>query len=147
MKIAKLFRVVLTGLAVFAATNLWAQDGGQGRAGGRGNGTEAILKQLDLSDEQSEQIKALMEESGEARKAILAKHGIVMAAGERPDREKMKEAQPEIAQLRKATDAKVVAVLSEDQLVKFNELRAQGRQKGGEQGGNNQKKGKKAAAE
>lgn len=142
MKITNLFRIVISGLAVFAAANLWAQDGGPGRSGARGNGTEALLQQLELSDEQAEEIEGIMSESRESRKAILAKHGVEMGKGVRPDRELMKAAQPEIAALRKETDAKVLAVLSDEQKAKFQELRGKGKQGQGQ----GQKKSKKSKA-
>lgn len=138
MKIAKLIRIILTGFTVFAAVNLWAQDKGPAR-GGRGAGMEALVNQLDLSDEQQDQIKALYAESRDSRQAILAAHGIEMGKGVRPDREKMKEAQPEIAALRKATDSKVEAILTKEQLAQLKELRAnaggQGEGKRRNQGG------------
>lgn len=136
MNISKLFRFVLCGFTLIAAANLGAQDRGQAR-GGRG-GIEGLVQQLDLSDTQKDQLKAVFAESREARQAILAKHGIEMGKGVRPDREQMREAQPEIAALRKETESKAKALLSEEQLSKLEELLA-ANDRGGRAGGNRKK--------
>ncbi len=149
MNISKLFRIVLCGLAFCAAVNLWAQDGGPGRQGGRGQGqgqgNEMMLKQLDLSDEQMEQVKAVLAESNDARKEILARHGIEIERGVRPDREAMQAARPDLTELRDSLTAKLSEILSEEQMAKYKELRGGNRQRGGGQRGGGQRKGKGAA--
>lgn len=142
MTISKIFRIALCGLAFCTALNLWAQDGGPGRQGGRGQGqgVEMILKQLELSDEQMEQVKAVLAESNDARKEILAKHGIEMERGVRPDREAMQAARPDLTELRESLSAKLSEILSEEQMAKYNELRGGNRQRGG-----GERKGKGAA--
>lgn len=127
MKTSKLFRIVLSGLALFAAVTLRAQDEGSDR---KGDGTDTILQQLDLSSQQQEQVRAIQKEGRAERQAILAKHGIVIGKGERPDREAMKAARPDLNAARVASMKKIAAVLDATQLAKFKELRqAQGGQK------------------
>lgn len=90
------------------------------------------MKELELSAEQEGQVKAIMAESRAAREAILAEHGIELGTGQRPDRELMREAMPELRESRRATEAKIAAVLSEEQLAKFKELRKEAVRKVGQ---------------
>lgn len=132
MKIATLVRILLGSLALGVASFAWAQDGAGGLGPGRGDGLEQALKELELSAEQEGQVKAIMAESRAAREAILAEHGIELGTGQRPDRELMREAMPELRESRQATEAKIAAVLSEEQLAKFKELRKEAVRKVGQ---------------
>ncbi|MBD5781151.1 Spy/CpxP family protein refolding chaperone [Pelagicoccus sp. NFK12] len=142
MKISSIFRLVLCGLSLVAAASAWAQDKGPGRAGRAG--IEGLVQQLDPSDSQREQFRAIFAESREARKAIFAKHGIEMGKGNRPDPEQMKAIQPEMAALRKETESKIQAILTEEQVAKLQELRARGN-KGGKNGLKRKRKGEEEA--
>lgn len=79
-------RKLLTTLLLLAATVTFAfaQPGQRGERGPRGERGENLLEELDLSQEQQEQIKAIRMESRKEAQALRAS-----GADERPDREKM----------------------------------------------------------
>lgn len=122
MKISKSIRFVLGGLALGLAVSLSAQD------------RQEDFEGLGLSEAQLEQVAKIQETSRANRGAILAKHGIVMKKGERPDRELMSKAQPEMRAERQASMEKIKSVLSPEQLAKVEE-RMQGARKKGAAGG------------
>ncbi|EDY80736.1 hypothetical protein VDG1235_353 [Verrucomicrobiia bacterium DG1235] len=126
MKIAKCIRFVLGAVALCAAVSL----GAQGEEAKAPTDLESVVEQLDLTDEQREQVKGILQETREARRAILEKHGIDLQKGARPDRHAMSEARPELQASRKESDAKLAEVLDAEQLAKFKELRRQIGKKG-----------------
>lgn len=119
MKIAKLIRVLVGGFVLSAAVLSWAEDEGE-----QGDfDLEAVVQELDLSDEQLEKVRVIMEDSKEARRSILEEHGIEFGKGVRPDRREMRAAMPELRAARKATEERLAEVLDEEQMAKYKELR------------------------
>lgn len=73
---------------------------------------DKMTKDLDLTPEQREKVSAIMKENNEARKAEMQKR-------------------MEAAKARESTDAKIKAVLTPDQIQKFDAMRAERKEKMG----------------
>jgi Spy/CpxP family protein refolding chaperone len=92
-------------------------EGGQ-----RGNAVNRMKEALDLSDEQVEKIKPLLAAQQEEIQAVRK------AAGENPDREKMRS---EVTAIRDKYKVQVEAVLTEEQKAKLEKLQNRMRGPGG----------------
>lgn len=80
----------------------------------RGNSLEAVMKQLDLNDDQKTKVKSIMQDNMEKTKALFQDSSL--SRDEKMEKRKT---------IMEATDAKLKDVLTADQYKKYEELRKQ----------------------
>ena len=83
---------------------------------------EQIVERLDLSDEQREQIRPIMENSAKQRRAVLEKHGVGPGKPE-PDRETKRAIHTDMQPVRAETEQQLATVLSDEQMEEFRQIR------------------------
>ncbi|MDA4844901.1 Spy/CpxP family protein refolding chaperone [Hoeflea poritis] len=88
----------------------------------------AMADQLNLSDQQRQALIPILQQHGQATKAILEKHGIDPASGERPPLRKMLSVRGDMKKNRAAFEKQVAAILSPAQMDTFKRLQEQQRQ-------------------
>jgi protein CpxP len=99
----------------FASTYALSKDRDCHRYGDKHKHMEYITDELDLSEEQSEQVKAILKESHEKSRAI---------------REQMRKAMmPQMQAIHAETRDKLATVLSEEQLEEYDEMKAEWKKK------------------
>ncbi len=110
---------VMLGVAIPAA----AQERGK-RGGPPGDPTahiDQLIDELDLSADQASQVRPILEESMNQRRALF--EGARTGEG-RPDRSQMQALRPEMEAIREQTDARLAEVLTADQMTQLREIRA-----------------------
>lgn len=99
----------------FASTYALSKDRDCHRYGGKHKHMEYITDELDLSSEQSEQVKAILKEAKEKHRAVW-----------KAQREAMK---PQMQAIQAETRDKLATVLSEEQLKEYDEMKAEWKKK------------------
>jgi Spy/CpxP family protein refolding chaperone len=100
------------------------RQGGPGQGGMRGNQVEFLTKKLNLTPDQVTQVKAIDADAMNQMKALREDTSV---AG--PDR------RAKMMDIRKASQDKIRALLTDDQKTKFDALQAQAREHRGDHGG------------
>lgn len=104
---------------VMSAARMPVQAQGPGQRGGRGPNLdeqmERLVEQLELTDEQAESVRAVLEMQGERRREVF------QGGSGGGDREAMRAA---MAELREETNLQLAEILTEEQMVKFREIQA-----------------------
>jgi len=80
---------------------------------------ETLTKQLELTEDQSDSVRAVLEKQGQQRRELFQNSG--------GDRDAMRAA---MADLREETNAELAEILTEDQMAKFKEIQSQRRRRG-----------------
>ncbi len=133
-QLVTLFIVLMVG--TFAAAN--AQPGSPWD--GRGPNSEKhmthhiemLQERLNLSEDQAEQIRAIMQTGREEHQEIAARYGIDMRdrdARKNLDPEKKQQMREEMRQLRDGHQSKIAAVLNEEQLAEWKTIQSERRSK------------------
>lgn len=120
-------------LFVLAATSVFAQQGPRGmdKAAWLDRQMAALTEQVGLTEAQAAQVRPLLEAQFDQRQALFQQ-----ARGQ--GREAMQALRPQMQKLQEETDAKVEALLQEDQVAKYRAYReAQQAQRRGPRGGTN----------
>jgi Spy/CpxP family protein refolding chaperone len=100
-----------------------AQERGK-RAGPHGDPAahiDQLIEELDLSADQASQVRPILEESMNQRRALFEG---AHTGGGRPDRSQMQALRGEMVALREQTDAQLAEVLTADQMARFGEIKA-----------------------
>ena len=93
-----------------------------------------IKERLALTDSQSEQIKPIIENSLATRREILKKYGIDPASGDRQNFKKLsfgdkRKLRGELKDAKIATDKKLEAILSDEQMDEYEEIQKERKEK------------------
>ena len=121
------FSSVLTLLLLLLASPLYAQTAApskEARERIRAQ-VEASLDRLQLTDEQREAVRPIVEETFAQRLAVLEKHGIDPAnlnADNRPGYRTMRKLGKDMDKVRKETEKQLQAVLTADQMEVWKEM-------------------------
>lgn len=92
--------------------------------------TESVQSNADrmqLTAEQSAQLKLILQDNAQQVRTVMKQHG-VKGGGELTDSQKRALAQ-ELQPIKQATDARVKALLSDEQFKEFNAIRKEAREK------------------
>ena len=89
---------------------------------------KAMADELNLADEQRQALIPVLQQHGQATKAIFEKHGIDPGSGERPPLRKMLAARGDMKKNRAAFEKQVAAILSPAQMDAFERMQEQQRQ-------------------
>lgn len=114
-----LFVAVMLGVAIPATAQERVQRGGP--PGDPAAHIDELIDELDLSADQASQVRPILEESMNQRRALF--EGARAGQG-RPDRSQMQALRPQMEAIREQTDARLAAVLTADQMAQFREIRA-----------------------
>ena len=116
-------------LALFAGSNVMAQDENGGRPGGRPRGvrmdpkerTEQMIKELELNETQAAQFRVVMEEQ---QKEMQAQMEALRqeSSGERPSQEQMEKMRAKFQEQQQAINIVLQVILTEEQFAKYQEL-------------------------
>ncbi len=123
MKLKYLFVGFLISIGVSA--QLSAQAG----EGMLGEDLAAAVERLELREEQKVAVQEIMKEFAGKRRAVMEKHGIELGTGERPKLRELREAAPELREIRAAQEKRMGEVLDAEQMATLRELRKEGRAK------------------
>ncbi len=77
---------------------------------------------LELSDAQRAELAPILRTRFEVTRALLEHHGVSPSSNARPNRRALLQISRELSALRKATDAHIVAILSEEQRVTYRQI-------------------------
>lgn len=104
---------------LMSAVLMPVQAQGRSRGGGRGPNLdeqmETLVEQLELTDEQAESVRDVLEMQGERRREVFE------GGSGGGDREAMRAA---MAELQEETNLQLAEILTEEQMVKFSEIQA-----------------------
>lgn len=89
---------------------------------------KAMADELNLTDEQRQALIPVLQQHGQATKAIFEKHGIDPGSGERPPLRKMLAVRGDMNKNRAAFEKQVATILSPAQMDAFERLQEQQRQ-------------------
>ncbi|WP_444892775.1 hypothetical protein ACJJIQ_23860 [Microbulbifer sp. ANSA003] len=125
----KLFSLVIAAIITISANTLaWADNDHAAQLAER---LEATKAKLNLSDEQVEKVKPILESANEQRRQVLAKYGVNIespsgAIQKMSFREK-RQLGKEMAAIRKSTLSEMSTVLTDQQLAEFKKLQEENR--------------------
>jgi Spy/CpxP family protein refolding chaperone len=119
----KLRTLLLVTVTLGVAIPATAQERGKrgGPPGDPAAHIDQLIDELDLSADQTSQVRPILEESMNQRRALFEGAGTGQG---RPDRSQMQALRPEMEALREQTDAQLAEVLTADQMAQFREIRA-----------------------
>jgi Spy/CpxP family protein refolding chaperone len=119
----KLRTLLLVAVMLGVAIPATAQERGKkgGPHGDPAAHIDQLIDELDLSTDQASQVRPILEESMNQRRALF--EGARTGQG-RPDRSQMQALRPEMEAIREQTDAQLAEVLTADQMAQLREIRA-----------------------
>jgi hypothetical protein len=116
-------------MMVFAVQSIWADSDQEARFEERMAEAKA---RLELSDEQVEQVKPVMEAAIEAQRSVLTRYGIDLEAEGGPENQlSMREARKlkkDLSKVREETLEQLDDILTDEQLDEFREMQEEKRQ-------------------
>ncbi|WP_419913673.1 hypothetical protein [Hoeflea sp.] len=115
-------------LLVLYATAAPAQDSAVPDRVAAAEQIRAMADELDLTDDQRQAVIPILQQYGQATKAILEKHGVDPASGKRPPLRKMMAIRGDMEKNRTSLDQQLAAVLSPTQMDTFRKLQKQQRE-------------------
>ncbi|MEO1596472.1 MAG: Spy/CpxP family protein refolding chaperone [Pseudomonadota bacterium] len=117
MKTLKIAAALVASLAV--STHALAEDD---RAAMAQEQMQQTFERLDLTDEQIDQVKPVLEASAEEREKIMSEYGMDPESGKRPGMRKMRAMKQEMDSVQEKTIAELKKILTDEQITEFQQI-------------------------
>jgi hypothetical protein len=93
-----------------------------GGANNRQQRIEQIIERLDLTEDQQQQVRPILQSSMEQRRAVLDAHGVGPGKG-KPDQQTKSAMHGQMQEIKANTDTQLATILDDDQMQELSEIR------------------------